>query len=77
MPKSAKHARFGEWVKETREALGMSQAVFAQHVGKSQSFIARTETAERRMDIVEFIELAEALGTSPRKLFDRVIDRLR
>jgi transcriptional regulator with XRE-family HTH domain len=31
----------------------MSQAQFAKRVGQSQSFIARTETGERRMDIVE------------------------
>jgi transcriptional regulator with XRE-family HTH domain len=64
-------------MKETREALGMSQARFAKHVRKSQSFVAKTEIGERRMDIVEFVELAEVLGTSPAKLFQRVLDRLQ
>jgi transcriptional regulator with XRE-family HTH domain len=77
VPRTTAHRKFGEWMKETREALGMSQARFGQHVGKSQSFIAKTETGERRMDIIEFVTLAEALGTSPQKLFQRVLDRIR
>ena len=77
MPKSARHARFAQWVKDTREALSMSQEQFAKHVGKTQSFIARTETGERRMDVVEFMEFAEALGTSPPKLFTRLYDRVK
>ena len=64
-------------MKETREALGMSQARFAKLVGRSQSFVAKTELGERRMDIVEFIELADALQTSPAKLFQRVLGRLQ
>jgi transcriptional regulator with XRE-family HTH domain len=70
------HRKFGEWMKDTREALGMSQARFAKHVGRSQSFVAKTELGERRMDIVEFVQLADALGTSPAKLFQRVLERL-
>lgn len=77
MPKSAAHMKFAQWVKETREALSMSQVQFATHVGRTQSYIARTETGERRMDIIEFIELAHALGASPPKLFQRVYERIK
>jgi transcriptional regulator with XRE-family HTH domain len=76
MPKTPAHAKLGEWLAETRNALGMSQVQFAKQVGKTQSFIAKTETGERRLDVIEFIQLAQALGTSPRKLFDRLLDRL-
>ncbi len=77
MPKSSRHDKFAAWVTETREAMGMSQSQLARRLGKSQGWIARTETGERRMDIVEFIEFAEALGASPAKMFQRVLDRLR
>jgi transcriptional regulator with XRE-family HTH domain len=77
MPKPVQYKKFAEWFKETREASAMSQAQFARRIGKSQGFVARTETGERRMDIVEFIELAIALGTSPPKLFQRVCDLIK
>jgi transcriptional regulator with XRE-family HTH domain len=77
MPKSAGHQKFARWVKDTRESLGMSQAQFAKRIGQSQSFIARTETGERRMDIVEFIAFAEALGATPPRLFKTVYERIR
>jgi hypothetical protein len=37
-----------------------------------QSFMAATETGERRLDVVEFFELATALGVDPVALFERV-----
>jgi transcriptional regulator with XRE-family HTH domain len=77
MPKSAGHKQFAAWVKETREAMGMSQSQLAKRIGKSQGYVARTETGERRMDVVEFIEFAEALGRSPIKMFQRVYDRIK
>jgi transcriptional regulator with XRE-family HTH domain len=77
MPKSAGHKQFAAWVKETREAMGMSQSQLARRIGKSQGYVARTETGERRMDVVEFIEFAEALGSSPVKMFQRVYDRIK
>lgn len=77
MPKTPAHVKLGKWLAETRQTLGMSQVQFAKQVRKTQSFIAKTETGERRLDVVEFIELARALGTSPRKLFDRLLDRLQ
>ncbi|WP_271597548.1 transcriptional regulator [Bradyrhizobium sp. CCBAU 45384] len=37
---------------------------------KPQSFVAKYEGGERRLDVVEFITIAEALGADPLKLFN-------
>lgn len=48
-----------------RKAAGLTQATVAQKLGRYQSFIATVESGERRIDVVEFLDLAEAIGFSP------------
>lgn len=45
----------------------MTQADVAARLGVYQSLIARLESGERRVDVVEFLELAEILGFDPVK----------
>jgi transcriptional regulator with XRE-family HTH domain len=45
-----------------REALGMTQTQLADRLGEYQSLVARLESGQRRVDVVEFLELAEVLG---------------
>ena len=45
----------------------MTQAELAARLGEYQSFVARLESGQRRVDVVEFIELAETLGFDPAK----------
>jgi transcriptional regulator with XRE-family HTH domain len=46
----------------------MRQADLAVRLGKSQSFVARLESGDRRVDVVEFIKLGEILGFDPAKV---------
>jgi ribosome-binding protein aMBF1 (putative translation factor) len=64
---------FGEWLRTTRDAIGMTQRQLSAKMGRPTSFIGKVETAQRRLDIVEFEELAAALGVSPVKLYERYI----
>jgi transcriptional regulator with XRE-family HTH domain len=47
---------------ERRKAAGMTQAQLADRLRKSQSFISRLESGQRRVYVVELVELAEVLG---------------
>ncbi len=49
---------------EKREAAGLTQTELAERLGEYQSFVARLESGERRVDVVELITLGEALGFS-------------
>lgn len=40
----------------------MTQTELATALGEYQSFIARLESGERRIDVVELIQLARAIG---------------
>ena len=57
---------------EARRARGLSQAQVADRLGKSQSFIAKVEGGERRLDVIEFIDLACALWFPPTELIERL-----
>lgn len=45
----------------------MTQADLAARLGEYQSFVARVESGQRRVDVVEFIDIAKALEFDPAK----------
>lgn len=47
---------------DRRKKLGLSQAALAQLLATHQQFVSRYELGERRLDIVEFADVACALG---------------
>src|SRR4051794_38449252 len=57
---------------ERREAAGMTQTQLADRLGEYQSFVARLESGQRRVDVVEFLELAEVLGFDAGKVLAAV-----
>lgn len=58
---------------EARRKAGLTQQVVADRLGKPQSFVAKVEGNERRIDVVEFAALAKAMGIDPATLFSEVI----
>ncbi len=55
------YARMCELLIAGRRAQGMTQADVAQALGRPQSFVAKYERGERRLDLVEFLEVAAVL----------------
>ena len=52
-------------LRERREALGISQTGLARQLGWKQQKVSFVETGARRMDVLEYIALARALGLTP------------
>jgi len=67
--KSAEYARLVQVLVAARHSSGVRQQVLAKKLGRPQSFIAKYEGGERRIDVLEFIAIARALGADPIKLF--------
>lgn len=56
----------------SRKEAGLTQREVAAKWKRPQSTVAAIESGERRLDVVEFFDLAEALGVDPLALFERV-----
>lgn len=63
-------------IKEARLAAGVSQEELSRRMGQSITFIVKIERGTRRLDVFEFIRIAECLSTSPSELFQTYLDRL-
>ncbi|WP_253609315.1 MULTISPECIES: helix-turn-helix domain-containing protein [unclassified Bradyrhizobium] len=66
---SAEYRRLIALLVAVRHKAGIRQHALANKLGKPQSFVAKYEGVERRLDVIEFIAIAEALGADPAKLF--------
>ncbi len=58
---SKRHIALIEFLVERRKAAGLSQEELAKKMGEYQSFVARLESGQRRVDVVEFLSLASIL----------------
>ena len=57
---------------EARKAADMTQQALADRLGKPQSFVAKYENGERRLDVVEFLKIVEVLDADPHEIIERV-----
>ncbi len=64
---SPRHKALIEMLVAKREAVNLTQADLAEQLGEYQSFVARLESGQRRVDVVEFIRIAEVLKFNPAK----------
>ncbi len=51
---------------------GLTQMELAQRLGQYQSFVARLESGQRRVDVVEFLQLSEVLQFDPIEMLREV-----
>src|SRR5512138_466365 len=56
---------------------GVTQSELARRLGRPQSFVAKYEGGERRLSVIEFIDIAEALQIRPAELFEQLNDILK
>jgi len=57
---SKRHKRLVELIVALRKQAGIRQTQLAKKLKRSQTWIARLESGERRIDVIELIEIAEA-----------------
>lgn len=64
----SRHMEVVSRIKAGRERLGLTQAEFAARLGRGQSFVAKIEKGQRRIDVIELLDMALALSVSPAQL---------
>ena len=58
-----------------REKAGLTQTDVSLKLRRPQSFVAKYEGGERRLDVVEFVEVCAALGIDPKRIITAVQKR--
>lgn len=66
-----------ESLEKARREAGLTQAEVARRLGKAQSFVSRYETGERRLDVLEFLSVAQALQMKAPEFLRRFERRLQ
>lgn len=59
--RSPAHVHLLKLLVAARDKAGLTQQQLADRLGKPQSFISKYEGGERRIDVIEFIAIADAL----------------
>ena len=68
-----RHQRLRASLRAARLGRCLTQAEVAEALGLPQSTISKYESGERRLDVIEFIDLCAALGVDPRDIVGRLL----
>ena len=60
---------------EGRGRAGLTQQQLAKRLGMHQSFVAKYEGGERRIDVLEFLAITRAIGADPIRLLKALMRR--
>jgi transcriptional regulator with XRE-family HTH domain len=66
----------GEVLVRVRERARLKQADVAAKLGLPASYLSKIESGTRRLDVVELIRIAEAMGVDPAEIVGEVRDAL-
>jgi transcriptional regulator with XRE-family HTH domain len=69
---SPRHEAVRAFLVDAREKAGLTQAAVANQLGRYQSFVATIEAGQRRVDIVELLDLADTIGFDAAALVRRL-----
>lgn len=71
-PFSPEYRRFCRLLKDAREEAGITQVALAKRLRKYQSYVAKYESGERRLDVIEFVRICRVLALDPAKVMGRL-----
>lgn len=66
------YATFTDLLKGERKGAGLTQAELAKKLRRPQSYVSKYERGERRIDVVEFLEIARAIGFDPNEVLQKL-----
>lgn len=67
-----KYLRLRLVLTEAREKAGLTQVELGEKLGRPQTFVSKIERGVRNVDVIEFIEIAKAIGADPKSLIRRL-----
>jgi transcriptional regulator with XRE-family HTH domain len=73
--RSLQHRALCALLVAARRKADLTQTELAERINKPQSFVAKYEGGERRLDVIEFLAVARALGADPQHILRDLIKR--
>ena len=70
--RSPRHEALRVFLVERRKRAGLTQSEVARRLHRYQSYVANVETGQKRIDVVEFVAFAEAIGFDPAKAISKI-----
>ena len=67
----------GEVLVRARERAGLKQSDVAARLGLPASYLSKIENGTRRLDVIELIQIAEAMDTDPAEIMRELRRALR
>ncbi len=80
MPKSVftgKYNRFRELLIEARKEINLTQVELSVKLSRPQSYVSKYERGERRLDLIELLEIAEALEIDPLAFIEKLLEEIQ
>jgi transcriptional regulator with XRE-family HTH domain len=71
MPTS-RYELFQKALADARLEKGLTQSEVAVRLRKPQSYVSKYESGERRLDVIEFLEVCEAMSVSPHSILKKI-----
>jgi len=62
-----------QWLKSKRRGCELTQRRLAEILAVQQSWIAKIELGERRLDVIEYVELCEAMKIDPMEGLQKIL----
>jgi transcriptional regulator with XRE-family HTH domain len=69
---SPRYRKLRQLLIQARTKRGLSQMALAERLGRPQTFVSKYERGERRLDLVEFLEIAETLKADAHDILGHV-----
>ncbi|MGB5593562.1 MAG: helix-turn-helix transcriptional regulator [Crocosphaera sp.] len=57
-----------------RKSANLTQADLSKRLKKPQSYVSKYERGERRLDVIEFLEVSDALHIDPTALIEELLN---
>lgn len=70
---SEDYTKFRRLLIEARTRAGLTQAELAAKLSRHQSYVSNYERGQRRVDVLEFLLITEALGVDPCELLAQIV----
>ena len=66
--RSPEHRALCALLVTARQKAGLNQIDLAKRLHRPQSFVAKYEGGERRLDVIEFLQVMRAVGADPQRI---------